>query len=376
MHWHNLLTTSPDILHTLDLSRYNTHVTDDVLRDIIVPFISSRPKRIDLSNCFHVTDDGFQLLAEACGRGARVWKMKSVWDVSGPAVLSLVEKAKDLEEIDLSNCRKVGDNLLARVVGWVVPAGEKPPPPPPPAPANGKRRGKATSSLQSLAAEPPPPPGTVIGAPKLKRLTLSYCKHVQDRSMAHLALHASDRLESLDLTRCTSISDVGFHAWGTYNFAHLRKLILADCTYLSDQAIVGVVGGCRGLHDLDLSFCCALSDTATEVLALGLPHLRRLNLAFCGSAVSDNSLRCIGLHLLELRYLSVRGCVRVTGHGVESVVEGCRFLDEFDVSQCKNLRPWLERGGVARVNAAREVGGWGRKVGFGVVADGSWRGGK
>jgi F-box and leucine-rich repeat protein 7 len=370
-HWWNLLNTSTKILHHLNLSKYNKYVTDDAVRNFIVPFVGSRPKEIDLSNCFHLTDEGFRMLSEACGEGVKVWKMKSVWDVQGPAVLQLVERAKGLEEIDLSNCRKVGDNLLARVVGWVVPekAAIQPPPPPP---QNGKRphgkRGHSSASLAQQNDQPQPPPGTVIGASKLKRLTLSYCKHIQDRSMAHIAVHASDRLEVLDVTRCTSISDAGFHSWSVYEFKNLWKLILADCTYLSDQAIVGVVGGCRGLRELDLSFCCALSDTATEVLALGLPALRSLNMAFCGSAVSDNSLRCIGLHLLELRYLSVRGCVRVTGTGVESVIEGCRHLEEFDVSQCKNLRPWLDRGGMQKVNKL-----WNRDITFNVVADGTWR---
>ncbi|KAK5130554.1 hypothetical protein LTR08_001934 [Meristemomyces frigidus] len=379
MHWWNLLNTSTDLLQYLDLSAYNRFVTDDVLRNIIVPFAGSRPKEIDMSNCFHVTDEGFKVLAEACGEGARMWRMKSVWDVSGPAILALIDKARGLEEIDLSNCRKVGDNLLARVVGWVVP--EKPAslqPPPLPQPQNGKRRQQQSkrapfATQQAVDAQSQPVPGTVIGASKLKILTLSYCKHIQDRSMAHLAAHASDRLEVLDLTRCTSISDAGFHSWGAYEFKSLRKLILADCTYLSDQAIVGIVGGCRSLKELDLSFCCALSDTATEVLALGLPALQRLNMAFCGSAVSDNSLRCIGLHLLELRYLSVRGCVRVTGMGVESVVQGCGKLEDFDVSQCKNLRKWLEGGGVGRVNFARGGEMEGKAVRFGTVADGSWR---
>lgn len=369
MHWWDLLNTSPDILYRLNLSMYNKYITDDALRNIIVPFTGSRPKEIDLSNCFHLTDEGFKTLADACGEGAKIWKMKSVWDVQGPAVLALVEKAKGLEEIDLSNCRKVGDNLLARVVGWIVPDKPGTSHPPPPPMQNGKRpQPKRSNSSTATQPEAQPPPGTVIGASKLKRLTLSYCKHVQDRSMAHIAVHASERLECLDLTRCTSISDAGFHSWSIYEFKNLRKLVLADCTYLSDQAIVGVVGGCRGLQVLDLSFCCALSDTATEVLALGLPQLRYLNMAFCGSAVSDNSLRCIGLHLLELRYLSVRGCVRVTGQGVESVIEGCRHLEEFDVSQCKNLRLWLDRGGVEKVN-----GLWGRNIKFDTVATGMWR---
>lgn len=376
-HWLNLLSSSPDVLHHLNLSLYNRRVTDAVLKDFIVPFTGSRPKEIDLSNCYHVSDEGFKTLAEACGDGVKMWKMKSVWEVSGPAVLAMIDKAKGLEEIDLSNCRKVGDTLLARVVGWIVPETKASPPSHvAPQPPNGKRtplKKIAASSQSGQQLQPPPPtPGTIIGASKLRRLSLSYCKHIQDRSMAHIAAHASNRLESLDLTRCTSISDAGFHTWGVYDFKHMRRLVLADCTYLSDQAIVGVVGGCRGLRDLDLSFCCALSDTATEVLALGLPALRRLNMAFCGSAVSDNSLRCIGLHLLDLRYLSVRGCVRVTGQGVESVVDGCAHLEHFDVSQCKNLKPWLGRGGVQMVNGP-PPGGMGRAIAFGVVADGTWR---
>ena len=41
--------------------------------------------------------------------------------------------------------------------------------------------------------------------------------------MTHIAVHAAERLESLDLTRCTSISDAGFHSWGVHDFRNLRK---------------------------------------------------------------------------------------------------------------------------------------------------------
>jgi F-box and leucine-rich repeat protein 7 len=68
-------------------------------------------------------------------------------------------------------------------------------------------------------------------------------------------------------------------------------------------------------------------------------------MSFCGSAVSDPSLRSLSLHLLLLEELSVRGCVRVTGIGVEAVADGCQNLTYLNVSQCKNLMPWLEHGG-------------------------------
>jgi F-box/leucine-rich repeat protein 7 len=51
-------------------------------------------------------------------------------------------------------------------------------------------------------------------------------------------------------------------------------------------------------------------------------------------------------------------------------VEGCRDLERFDVSQCKNLGRWIEAGGVEAVKSR------GRSVHFVTVSDGRWRDGK
>jgi F-box/leucine-rich repeat protein 7 len=353
--WRRVLTEHPRLCKHVDLTPFNRKITDWSLAHIVAPFIGTRPVEIDISNCFHVTDEGFQVLWRLCGQNVKKWKMRSVWDVSASQILDMSENAKGLEEVDWSNCRKVGDNLLARVVGWVVPE----PAPPREVPAAAKNVVIGNSRTRSQRASQPngqqaavvpsgPPPGTVIGCPKLRRLTLSYCKHITDRSMAHLAAHASNRLEYLSLTRCTSITDAGFQTWAAYRFTALTHLYLADCTYLSDNSIIALVNAAKNLTHLDLSFCCALSDTATEVVALGLPRLQDLRMAFCGSAVSDASLGCIALHLNDLRNLSVRGCVRVTGVGVENILEGCARLEWLDVSQCKNLAGWLSGGGVDR----------------------------
>ena len=239
LHWSKLLTSSPKLCRYLDLSAYNRKVTNKALLEVICPFVGKRAHTIDLSNCFHITDEGFNALSQQCGVDIRCWRMKSVWDISANAVLEMANNAKQLEEIDLSNCRKVSDNLLARIVGWVVTdptaaqAGRMKQPPPAPNPNA-------------------PPVGTVVGCPKLKKLTLSYCKHVTDRSMAHLAVHAHNRLQSIDLTRCTTITDGGFQHWSIYKFAKLERLILADCTYLTDNAIVYLTNAAKGLKELDL----------------------------------------------------------------------------------------------------------------------------
>ena len=264
--WRHMINTNPALLTNLDLTPYNRFVTDATVKNVLAPFINGRPRIVDINNCFHLTDDGFNSLAQACGEKVRVWRMKSVWDVTGQAVLDMCNRAKGLEQIDLSNCRKVGDNLLARVVGWVVPeipqsqlqqgmgmmgmGGAR-------FGKNGKAMGQQQDSQQQQQQQQQPqqqavPPGTVIGCPSLKALTLSYCKHITDRSMAHIAAHAAGRLESIDLTRCTTITDAGFQHWSVWKFPNLKRLVLADCTYLTDQAIVGIVGAARGLRVLDL----------------------------------------------------------------------------------------------------------------------------
>ncbi|HEX4511388.1 MAG TPA: F-box protein, partial [Burkholderiaceae bacterium] len=265
--WMKVVTSSPDVLHVLDLTPYNRYVTDNVLGNVIAPFAGTRPREVDISNCFHVTDDGFAALANVCAPSVRMWKMKSVWDITGQAVLDMTNKAKGLEEIDLSNCRKVGDNLLARVVGWVVPelspmeqAAQREytqqqqqlllPGAAPASPAPGTAVAAVARALRSPSATPAP--GTVVGCPRLRRLTLSYCKHITDRSMAHIATHAAQRIEAIDLTRCTTITDAGFHSWSVWSFPRLTKLCLADCTYLTDNAIVWLTHAARGLRWLDL----------------------------------------------------------------------------------------------------------------------------
>lgn len=244
--WSKLLRESPGLLYTLDLAMYNRIMTDEILIHRVCPFVGARPRVVDLSNCFHLTDEGFSALATTCGANVTCWKMKSVWDITAQAVLEMANKAKGLEEVDLSNCRKVTDNLLARVVGWVVQGS-------PPNSHFQNHHGRHVAGRPFGAPIPNQPlPGTVFGCPKLRKLTLSYCKHVTDRSMAHMAYHAASRLEQIDLTRCTTITDQGFQHWGQFQFSRLTKLCLADCTYLTDNAIVYLTNAAKGLRDLDL----------------------------------------------------------------------------------------------------------------------------
>lgn len=225
--WQQILQSSPELLVDLDLAPYNKWITDGALASI-ARFANGRPRHVDLSNCFHVSDTGFLELVRAVSPDLKIWKMKSVWDVTGQAISEISQKCTQLEEVDLSNCRKVGDATLCRIVG-------NPMPPP---------------SILRTAINP-----FGVG---VKRLTLSYCKHLTDRFMAHLASNEqiARNLESLNLSRCTTITDWGFQSWsvtgGGGRFSSLYDLKLSDCTFLTDQAIVSLVNAAPNLLKLDL----------------------------------------------------------------------------------------------------------------------------
>ncbi|RLV90829.1 F-box/LRR-repeat protein 7 [Spathaspora sp. JA1] len=298
--WRYLLSTFP--YRVLDLTPWNTSITDDVLCTII-DFVQTRPEVIDISNCFHITDEGFSYMINEIGISGKITtiRMKSNWEISGMAImdLSVASVGEHLQEIDLSNCRKVRDNVIERLLGWEQDE-------------------------------------DVVGCKNLKILNLGYCKHLTDVTMNHIAQQAHARLESLDLTRCTTITDVGFEYWQYKTFPNLKKLSLKDCTFLSDKSIYSIANSAYNLEILNLNFCCKLTDISLEILSLNCPKLRELDCSFCGSAISDSSLVTISMNLKNLSNLVLKGCVRVTRAGIDALLSGLCPLTYLDISQCKN----------------------------------------
>ncbi|KAK6202269.1 uncharacterized protein RJT21DRAFT_118272 [Scheffersomyces amazonensis] len=318
--WRQLLYAAPNLCTNLDLTPWNTSIDDNALISI-TDFVGSRPTRIDISNCFHITDEGYSYMVNEIGINGRieVIKMKSNWDVSAMAIMDLTVPSvgRYLEEIDLSNCRKVRDNVIERLIGY-----------------DESSDGDDNSNQQLMAVNNIEDHD--YGCKNLKILNVGYCKHLTDNVMHHIANHANKRLESLDLTRCTAITDKGFQYWTYRTFPNLKKLSLKDCTFLTDKSIISIANAATNLEILDLNFCCSLTDIAIEVLCMGCPNIRELDLSFCGSAVSDSSLVAISLHMRNLEKLILKGCIRVTRAGVDALLSGCSPLNYINISQCKN----------------------------------------
>ncbi|ODV95536.1 hypothetical protein PACTADRAFT_20457, partial [Pachysolen tannophilus NRRL Y-2460] len=340
--WAHLLAASPDLVRNLDLTLWNTAITDNVLLHI-TDFVGDRPQHIDISNCFHITDVGFSYMVNEIGiRGnLKSLKMKSAWKISSMAImdLSFPSVGQHLEEINLTNCRNVNDDVFERLIGCPCDTDHQ-----------KQLHYKGPSRFPSLK------PDNIyddyfnshnIGCANLKKMDLSYCKHMTDKSMAILAGRASDRIEELILTRCTTITDNGFHYWSLHQFPKLRKLVLKDCTFLSDNSIISIATSAPNLTYLDISFCCALTDSAIDFLCFCCKDLRYLNISFCGGAVSDISLISIS-RLQYLEILIIRSCLRVTREGIDRLLAGSgESLKLIDLAQCKNAHHYPFGGGPA-----------------------------
>ncbi|KAG0367699.1 hypothetical protein BGX24_003131 [Mortierella sp. AD032] len=360
--WDHLIMEHNDMVRDLDLSMHKKVITDAVLADLCSSILSRNPARttrVSLRDCFLISDKGLSMLA-AHMPAVRDLDLHSCWNVTDAGFRSLGMHCPQLRSIDFSNCRKLGDETIYGLYPRTALAVNG-------APQEAQAPQPAAKSRSSPVISPNLP-----GCPLISHLNLSYCKNLTDRSFIHLCSAGSRQLEYLNLQRCTTISPEAFISLSleTFDpepaadmtngnpppppqpvpirgkeacFPKLKELYLSDCTFLTDEAIVSLAPNMPRLENISLSFCCALTDIALEALSDSCVFLKKLDLSFCGSAVSDASLYQLaqfdslnpGRHMLE--DLEIRGCVRVTEHGVREILSGCTGLKRLNISCCSGI---------------------------------------
>ncbi|AET37394.1 cAMP-dependent protein kinase regulatory subunit BCY1 Ecym_1142 [Eremothecium cymbalariae DBVPG len=370
--WRQLLYVASGLFDELDLTPWNKSIDDKALMQIS-DFVGSRPKSIDISNCYHLTDNGFSyMINETCiGGQLRKLKMRSCWEISAMAIMDVAAPSigRILNEIDLSNCRKVRDDVIQRLIGWentMLSTSVSTTNAPDCFEHENGRASDKNDNLKPIYQIDKPTIATeafdgnascrpnVIGCQNLHTLILRYCKNITDLTLYHISIYGKDRLSYIDLTRCTGLTNSGFTYWSYQSFLNLHTLILSECIFLTDSGIRSIANCTPNLQNLNLSFCCSLTDVAIELLWIGCPNLRTLDLSFCGRAVSNVSLLGISMHLRKLHNIVLKGCLRVTRSGVDSLLGGFAPLTFIDISQCKNAH--MYQGGLPAIKFELEPG--------------------
>ncbi|CAH1365025.1 hypothetical protein MTP99_001337 [Tenebrio molitor] len=172
----------------------------------------------------------------------------------------------------------------------------------------------------------------VADAPSLCELNLSLCKQVTDNSLSRIAQYLKN-LEVLELGGCCNVTNTGLVliAWG---LKKLKRLNLRSCWHVSDQGIGHLALGNQSLEYLGLQDCQRLSDEALKH-ATGLTSLKSINLSFCVS-ITDSGLKHLA-KMTNLRELNLRSCDNISDTGMAYLAEGGSRISSLDVSFCDKI---------------------------------------
>ncbi|OZJ03062.1 hypothetical protein BZG36_03781 [Bifiguratus adelaidae] len=317
--WNSWLVASSKIsdsglFEKVDLSRWNHGLNDETFAPLAI-ILGDRVKELNLHNCFHLTGASIKIIARG-NLNITSLNLSSCWEITDDALASLAAGCPFLDSLNLGNCRKITDKGIYKLLSGLT-----------------SHEGRTTTD-GSIPTE----------SSTLSDLCLSYCKSLSDQTMRYLLLFACDSLETLNIQRCTSITDDGFLQWAsdrdTPSFPNLKHINLTDCTFLTDAAVSALAIAAPNLETTNLTFCCALTDLTLETLASQFPNLREVDMAFCGTAVSDSSLELLSEGIgAQLEALSVRGCVGVTDVGVKAIFHAAvpHHLRYLNISQCNGV---------------------------------------
>lgn len=157
-------------------------------------------------------------------------------------------------------------------------------------------------------------------AQALRRLSLAFCRQVDDDALAALAAASG------------SNGSTGSSSW-------LQELILDDCSGISDTGLLALLDGpdgCRSLQRLSVAHCCKLTDASLVPLAeRGVLESLSLNsLHKVGPATLQALARSCGE---VLRELDVSFCRGITEGSVGALVDRCSKLERLSVYSCTQL---------------------------------------
>ncbi|XP_047452803.1 dynein regulatory complex subunit 6 [Mugil cephalus] len=164
---------------------------------------------------------------------------------------------------------------------------------------------------------------------KLYHLNLSYCERLTDSAVEWLS---GSCISSLDVTGC-NIQDQGL---ASLERVCLKKLILAECVYITDIGIEKVCKNVRDLEHVDVSHCVALSDAAVRAFSFYCRSLATLRMSGCPK-MTDMAVQYLTSGSQYLRELDISGCSLLTDRTTRHLERICPPLGSITMSCCNGI---------------------------------------
>lgn len=148
-------------------------------------------------------------------------------------------------------------------------------------------------------------------------------------------LKCNPRLQSLDLTNCTSVSNVVLQCVAV-SCLGLKKLILRDCVWLSPEGVTVIGLYCKDLDTVDFTGCWNVNDESLSVLVSSCPQLKSIQLAKI-YGLTDNSMIVLAKHSSQLYHLNIQGCWRITDDSIRFLAEYGKNLKMLQIRECHQV---------------------------------------
>lgn len=160
-------------------------------------------------------------------------------------------------------------------------------------------------------------------------------RNIQLNSDMVAGIASIQTLQKLDLDECIQLRDIDLKCIATGNL-QLEELKVRACKNLTDQGLKFLAKGAQRLAALDISWCPLITDQALLALAEHATTLTSLDISSCRE-VTDLGVRRV-LQELELRVLSIGGCVKLTDETLSEIADSARWtIESLDLSYCEKI---------------------------------------
>lgn len=195
-------------------------------------------------------------------------KLNDCSQLNDEAILAFAEHCPNILEIDLLQCRLIGNEPVTQLV----------------------KRGQALRELRLANCELIDDVA-FLSLPNrtyehLRILDLTSCVRLTDRAVEKI-IEIAPRLRNLVFAKCRNLTDAAVYSISRLG-KNLHFLHLGHCGHITDDAVKRLVSVCNRIRYIDLGCCNKLTDDSVTRLAL-LPKLKRIGLVKCAS-ITDASV--------------------------------------------------------------------------------------
>ncbi|WWC85522.1 uncharacterized protein L201_000386 [Kwoniella dendrophila CBS 6074] len=326
-------------LTSIDCSNLNTTVNDLVVQEL--SYSAKNLQAINLSECKLLGDDGVLALAKGCKLLRRA-KFSKCHRITPRSLIPLVQNCNLLLELDLQEVVSTSNSVIYSIFTNLTYLREL------------KLNGCTELNKDCI-------PNLIelkhLSENQLVDLTNSFNinldhqeeeaekvdqehhnpEHQQQR-IVNLITPKNDYLDHLrvvDFTGCTNLGDKAIENL-IQNAPKLRTLTLTKCSKLTDDTLHSAEKLGKHLHYLHLGHVKLITDSGIIRLAKTCTRLRYIDLACC-ELLTDESIMELGVNMPKLKRVGLVKVIKITDESLYSLVERYTALERIHLSYCDNL---------------------------------------